>query len=128
MIVNRLVSRVLGLLFVAVGLVLVSNPELVSNAPVPEDTFEAVERRIWWGLIVGFGLLLLFHAEVQPWQRTLVATGTALVLGLLVARLVGIALDGSVAKQWVYVGIELAILLPLLWLYLRKRRSTPTDS
>ena len=122
MIVNRLISRMIGGILILAGLILIANPELVSSKPVPTDIFEAIERRIWWGLIVGFGVLLLFHHQLRPWLQTLAATLSALVVGLLVARLLGIILDGSVLKQWLYVVIELVILAPLLWWYFRLRR------
>ncbi|MDO6460505.1 hypothetical protein Q4485_07350 [Granulosicoccaceae sp. 1_MG-2023] len=44
-----------------------------------------------------------------------------LMAGLLLARLIGITLDGSVLKQWLNVGIELVLLLPLVWWYLKTR-------
>jgi len=113
----------LGVALMILGVTLVANPEIVSNKPVPNTTFEAIERRIWWGLIVGVGFLFLFHHQLQPWQLTLAAASSSLMFGLLLARLIGIALDGSVVKQWVYVGIELAILVPLLWWYFSVRRA-----
>lgn len=118
---SSLVFRLVGAVLILVGLTLVSNPELVSNKPIPTDTFEAIERRIWWGLFIGVGCLLLFHHQLRPWLPTLAAASCSLLFGLLVARLVGIALDGSVAKQWLYVGVEVAILVPLVWWYLSVR-------
>ncbi len=116
-----LIIRVIGIVLIIVGIVLVWNPELVSKQPIPEDTFAATERRIWWGLIIGAGILLMFHHDIQPWMATIAATASALLFGLLIARLIGIMLDGSVLKQWINVGIELVMLLPLLWWYLRVR-------
>ena len=118
---STLVFRLVGAALILVGIVLASNPELVSNKPVPDDTFEAVERRIWWGLFIGFGILLQFHHQFLPWQPTLSATIVSLLVGLLIARFIGIALDGSVAKQWLNVGIELVILVPFVWWYLKVR-------
>ena len=115
------IFKVIGVVVLIVGVVLVWNPELISRKPVPENTFEATERRIWWGLIIGVGTLLLSHHQLQPWMATLAATGSALLFGLLVARLIGILLDGSVVKQWINVGIELVLLVPLVWWYLRVR-------
>ena len=115
------ILRLIGVAFIIVGIVLVLNPELISNKPIPDDTFEAIERRIWWGLFIGFGSLLLFHHQLQPWIPTLAATLSSLLFGLLVARLIGIVLDGSVAKQWLNVGIEVVILVPLVWWYLKVR-------
>lgn len=118
---TKLILRLLGVVLIIAGVVLVSNPELVSNKPIPSGTFEAIERRIWWGLLIGMGCLLLFHHQFLPWGMTIAATGSSLLFGLLVARLIGIGLDGSVAKQWLYVGIEVAMMAPLVWWYLRVR-------
>ena len=118
---SNLILKVLGCVLIVIGLTLVTNPELVRSKPVPADTFEAIERRIWWGLFIGVGLLILFHHQLSPWQPTLAATACSLLVGLLIARLIGIALDGSVAKQWLYVGVELVILAPLVWWYLAVR-------
>ena len=72
-------------------------------------------------MFISAGILLLLHRRVQPWLQTVAAVGSALIFGLLVARLIGIVMDGSVAKQWMYVGIECVILAPLLWWYFRLR-------
>ncbi len=113
--------RLTGIALIIIGITLVWNPELVSNKTIPDDTFNAIERRIWWGLFIGFGTLLLFHHQLFPWLPTFLATCSALLFGLLIARLIGITFDGSVVKQWIYVAIEVAILLPLVWWYLRVR-------
>ena len=113
----NIILKSIGVLLIFAGIVLAWNPELISNKPVPNDIFEAVERRIWWGLLIGLGCLLLFHHQISPWQTTLAATGSSLLFGLLIARLIGIMLDGSVLKQWINVGIEIVIMIPLVWWY-----------
>ena len=118
---NALVITLLAVALILAGLILVCNPELASNKPIPSDNFQATERRIWWGLLIGFGMLLQFHHTWLPWAPSLAATGSALMVGLLVARLNGIALDGSAAKQWLNVGIEVVLLIPLVAWYLRVR-------
>ncbi|MEE1672550.1 hypothetical protein SNR37_001879 [Agarivorans aestuarii] len=121
MIETSLLLRGIGIALIIAGIVLVANPELISNKAIPDNTFEAIERRIWWGLIIGFGCLLMFHHQLQPWMTSLAAASASLMFGLLVARLIGIMLDGSVAKQWQNVGIELILLVPLVWWYLSVR-------
>ena len=118
MIESTLILRCVGILLVVTGLVLAANPELLSNKPIPDDTFQAIERRIWWGLLIGFGSLLLFHHQLQPWMTTIAAASASLMFGLLIARLIGIMLDGLVAKQWLNVAIEVILLAPLVWWYL----------
>jgi len=123
LIINSTISRVIGGILVLMGLIVTSNPEMLSDKPVPADTFEAIERRIWWGLIIGIGVLLILHHQLQPWLRTVAASLAALLFGMLVARLIGILLDGSVMKQWLYVGLELVILAGLMWWYRRFDKS-----
>lgn len=114
-------ARVVGLIVLIAGIVIVANPELITQKPIPDDTFEAIERRIWWGLIIGAGLLLVFNRQWSPWLPTLLITVVALLTGLLTARIIGIVLDGSLARQWFLVLVEVAIAAPLLWWYLRVR-------
>jgi hypothetical protein len=121
MIDGSLLLRCVGIALIVIGTTLVWNPELVSHKPIPSDAFQATESRIWWGLLIGFGALLLLHQRLHPWIPTLAATGSALLSGLLVARLIGIMLDGPVLKQWINVGIEVVLLVPLVWWYLRVR-------
>ena len=81
---NIVIFRVVGAVLIIFGIVLAANPELISNKPVPNDIFKAVERRIWWGLFIGFGLLLQFHHQLVPWQATIAATLSSLLVGLLI--------------------------------------------
>src|SRR5690554_5444374 len=90
---HGLILKIVGLIIVIMGAILSYNPELFSNKAIPEDPFEATERRILWGLLMGVGLLVLFYHQIQPWLLTLVAIGIALTLGVLMARLIGIVLD-----------------------------------
>jgi len=73
-------------------------------------------------LLIGLGLLLLFNKQWSPWLPTLLISTVALIVGMLVARLIGIALDGSVQKQWILVLVELAVGAALLWWYFRVRK------
>ena len=111
--------KIIGFFVFAAGIVLASSPELISSKPVPEDIFRAVERRIWWGVLIGLGLIPLFHGTVKPWLPTIIAVGGALTFGVLIARLIGIALDGSVLKQWFWVAVEFVILIAL-WVWYSK--------
>jgi 4-amino-4-deoxy-L-arabinose transferase-like glycosyltransferase len=118
---GTLIFKILGGLLILVGVILASNPELVSNKPVPEDIFKAVERRVWWGLFISAGTLVMFHHPLQPWIVTFVATSIAITFGLLAARLIGIMLDGSVPKQWFWVIVEAIALGGLVWWYAKVR-------
>lgn len=116
-----LAIRLLGVVLLAIGLTLGVNPELVSNTPVPDDVFKAVERRVWWGVLIGLGILPFFHRQLSPWLLTVVAVGCAITLGILLARLLGIVLDGSVLKQWIWAAVELVVLVVLIISYSKLR-------
>jgi hypothetical protein len=118
---DRLSYNIAGAALIAVGVLLASNPEWVSNKPVPADTCRAVERRVWWGLFIGAGVLVIGLHQLRPWLATYVGVSAAMTFGLLVARLIGIALDGGVAKQWFWVAVEVVILAGLLWWYEKVR-------
>ena len=119
---NSLFLKLIAVVLIIVGIMLVWNPELVSKKAIPTNAFDAIERRVWWGLLIGLGSMLLFHRQLQPWTMTIAAMGSSLFVGLLVARLIGIMLDGSVVKQWIYVGIEIVIMVPFIWWYFSFRR------
>lgn len=119
---ETLLYKAFAAVLILAGVVLVANPELLSNKPVPEDIFRAVERRVWWGLFIGAGSLMLFHHALKPWLLSYVAVSVAMTFGLLVARLIGIGLDGSVPKQWLWVAVEVVVLLLLLAWYAKIRR------
>ncbi len=114
-----LTLKIIGFFVFAAGIVLAWSPELISSKPVPEDIFRAVERRVWWGVLIGLGLIPFFHGTVKPWLPTIIAVGGALTFGVLIARLIGIAVDGSVVKQWFWVAVEFVILIAL-WAWYSK--------
>lgn len=118
---HKIFLQIAGFLLLVTGVVLTYNPELVSSKPVPEDTFQAVERRVRWGLLIGFGMLLMFHHQIKPYWLTVAALGMTLTLGALIARVMGLALDGSVPRQWMWVVVELAMVVGFGFWYVNQR-------
>ncbi|PWQ96922.1 DUF4345 family protein [Leucothrix pacifica] len=107
---HKIFLQVAGFIILLLGFVLTYNPELVSSKPIPEDTFQAVERRVRWGFLIGFGVLLMFHHQVKPYWFV-AALGMTLTLGAMISRVMGIALDGSVPRQWMWVVVELVMVI-----------------
>ncbi|MEE1673075.1 hypothetical protein SNR37_002488 [Agarivorans aestuarii] len=108
---SKIFFQMAGGILLILGAILSYNPELVSSKPIPDDTFGAVERRVRWGFLMGFGMLLIFHHQLTPLLFTLAALGMTLTLGALIARVMGIALDGSVPRQWMWVIVELIMVI-----------------
>lgn len=93
--------------------------EPLTGGPEPAaNTFETIERRIRGGMLLGIGVAFIARTELRPWSVT-IATGVLyFALGALVARILGLILDGDDARQWLYVVVE-AVMIALagLWLW-----------
>ena len=114
--------RIIGLLIAVAGLVLAAVPTLVNDPGPAADTYAAIERRVWYGAIAGFGALLVARTSLKPWVETIAAFVFWIVAGFLAARVIGLALDGiDSGKQWLWTAIEVAICV-VAWLFLRHRQ------
>lgn len=114
--------RIIGLLIAVAGLVLATAPTLVSDPGPAADTYAAIERRVWYGAIAGFGALLVARTSLKPWVETIAAFVFWIVAGFLAARVIGLALDGiDSGKQWLWTAIEVALCV-VTWMFLRHRR------
>ncbi|QHJ10702.1 hypothetical protein FX988_00922 [Paraglaciecola mesophila] len=118
---NKIILQVVGFIILFLGGVLSYNPELVSSKPIPVDTFQAVERRVRWGFLMGTGMLLIFHHQITPYFFTVAALGMTLTLGALISRVMGIVLDGSVLRHWMWVAIELIMVIGFGIWYAKQR-------
>jgi cell division protein FtsW (lipid II flippase) len=104
------ILRIFGGLLALGGLVLIFAPTLAYDPGPPPDAFAAVERRIPWGALLGFGLLLVFRTRLMPWAATVASFVLWMVVGVIIARLAGMALDGAGGgKQWMWVGVEAVV-------------------
>ncbi len=113
--------QIVGFIIFLLGFILTYNPELVSRNPIPEDTFRAIERRVRWGFLMGGGMLLMFHHQITPYLFTVAALGMTLTLGALISRVIGIVLDGSAPRQWMWVVIELIMVVAFGVWYIKQR-------
>ena len=118
---QKIALQIIGLIVLISGFVLTYNPELVSNKPIPEDTFRAIERRVWWGLLIGFGSMLIFHQQIKPCFLTMAVLCITLTSGVLISRLMGIFLDGSVPRQWMWVAVEVVMIIVFAIWYLKQK-------
>jgi hypothetical protein len=116
--------RIVGGLVAVIGLVLAAAPTLVSDPGPAADTYEAIERRVWYGAIAGVGALVVARTRLRPWRDTLAHVVLWLVGGFLTARCIGLVLDGTDSgMQWVWVGVEGALVIAAA-VYLARRRAT----
>ncbi|GEA58826.1 DUF4345 family protein [Vibrio comitans] len=118
---HKIFLQVAGFIVLLLGAVLSYNPELVSSKPIPEDTFQAIERRVRWGFVMGIGMLLMFHHQVSPFLLTAAALGMTITIGALISRGIGIVIDGSSPRQWMWVVVELAMVIAFAVWYVKQR-------
>jgi len=82
------------------------------------DVFEAIERRVRGGMVLGVGLAFLGVTALRPWSTSIPAAIFYWVAGALAARLIGLVVNGTVPKQWLLVAAEAVIMaVAALWLW-----------
>ncbi len=119
--------RIVGLVVAVVGVAAAVCPHWfgpLTGGPAPAaDLFEAVERRVRGGMVLGVGLVLVAVTALRPWSVSVPSAIFYFITGALAARVLGIVLDGTSAKQWLWVSVE-AVVLALIaaWLW---RASAP---
>lgn len=111
-----------GVVMAVLGIVMAAFPGWfggLTGGPEPAaDTFEAIERRVRGGMVLGVGLIFIARTELRPWSVTIASVLFYFMLGALLARVLGLIVDGVVAKQWSLVAIEVGVMaLASLWLW-----------
>ena len=119
------VFRIIGIGLAVLGVVAAVVPDWfvpITGAPEsPGDVFEAVERRVRGGMVLGLGLCFIAITALRPWSTSIPKAIFYLMAGALVARLFGMLVDGAVPKQWFYVAVEVVVMaVAALWLWRRK--------
>ena len=84
----------------------------------PADLFEAVERRVRGGMVLGVGLCFLAIPALRPWSVSIPTALFYFMAGALAARLLGLLVDGAVPRQWLMVAVEAGVMtLAAVWLW-----------
>ena len=114
--------RILGIVLAIVGVVASAFPSwfgpLTGGPEAPADVYEAIERRVRGGMVLGLGLMFIGIPSLRPWSASIPLVILYFMTGALAARLLGLIVDGAVPKQWLLVAIETgAMTLVALWLW-----------
>lgn len=91
----------------------------LTGGPEPAaDTFEAIERRVRGGMLLGIGLTFIARTELRPWSITIASLIFYFMLGALLARILGLIVEGIDSRQWMLVAVETgAMTLAALWMW-----------
>ena len=69
-------------------------------------------------MVLGIGLALIARTELRPWSVTIASGIFYFMLGALLARILGLIVEGIDSKQWLYVAIAAVLMaLAALWLW-----------
>jgi hypothetical protein len=115
-------STLFGIALAVLGVAAAAFPgwfgPLTGGPEPPVGVFEAVERRVRGGMVLGVGLSCLALNALRPWSTSLPTALFYLMAGALAARLLGLLVDGVVPKQWLLVAVEAVVMAgAALWLW-----------
>ncbi|RMF57386.1 MAG: DUF4345 domain-containing protein [Bacteroidetes bacterium] len=114
-------SQIFGIVLAVLGILAAVFPNwfgpLTGGAEAP-DVFEAVERRVRGGMLLGVGLCFIAITALRPWSISIPTALFYFMAGALAARLLGLLIDGVVPKQWLFVAVEAGVMtVAALWLW-----------
>ena len=114
--------RILGIALTVLGVAASVFPAwfgpLTGGPEPPVDVFEAIERRVRGGMVLGVGLCFLAMNGLSPWSTSFPTAIFLLMTGALAARLLGLFVDGAVPKQWLLVAVEAGVMtVAAIWLW-----------
>ena len=114
--------HIVGIALSVLGVVAAVFPDwfgpLTGGPEPPADVFEAVERRVRGGMVLGVGLCFIAIPALRPWSVSLPTAIFYFMAGALAARLLGLLVDGAVPKQWLLVAVEAGVMTAAaLWLW-----------
>ena len=117
--------RMIGIIMSIIGLTGSFFPEwfsLITGASEPiDDIHETIERRVRAGMLLGFGLGFAAIPTLKPLNRSIPLGIFYFMTGALIARLIGIVIDGSVDRQWLLVGVEIVfMIIAAFWIYKKR--------
>ncbi|MBT8465383.1 MAG: DUF4345 family protein [Deltaproteobacteria bacterium] len=121
--------RIFGIVLAVVGVIVAVFPSwfgpLTGGPEPPADVFEAIERRVRGGMVLGVGLAFISVTALRPWSTSIPLVIFYFMTGALAMRLLGLILDGTVPKQWLLVAVEAVVMaVAAFWLW-RSSGSSP---
>jgi len=114
--------RIFGIVLAVLGVVAAVFPgwfgALTGGPEPPVNAFEAVERRVRGGMLLGVGLCFIAMTALGPWSTSIPTAIFYFMTGALAARLLGLLVDGAVPKQWLWVAVEAGVMaVAAIWLW-----------
>ncbi|WP_316807114.1 hypothetical protein [Pedobacter agri] len=113
--------KIAGVLLLVTGFVFTIKPQLVSYIPESITAYQMIEKRVMWGILIGLGILGIFNHQIDSLKAGIFAFLAALTLGIIIARIIGLLMDGFYLKQLLWFGIEILLLVFFAILYSKQK-------
>ena len=107
----NILLKILGVILLIAGFFLVYKPALIGTSSFPSEPYQRIEHRVKWGFLVGVGLFFVFQDQWNSLRPPFFALLSALTIGIMIARIMGVFLDGFYGRQMLWLGIELGFLI-----------------
>ena len=113
----NLLFKIIGIILLIAGFVLTIKPNLITTIPESITSYQMIEKRVMWGILIGLGIFGIFHHQIDSWKPGVFALLSAVTLGIIIARIVGLLMDGFFIQQLWWLLIEAAALLVFGFFY-----------
>lgn len=113
----NLLIKIIGIIMLIVGFAFTIKPNLVSTIPESVSSYQMIEKRVMWGMLIGLGIFAIFYHQIDAWKPGIFALLSAVTLGIIIARIIGMFMDGFYTKQLLWFGIEFIFLVIFAILY-----------
>ena len=116
----NLFLKIAGIIILIAGVMLTIKPNLISTMSESISPYQMIEKRVMWGILMGLGLFgLVLNHQHDSWKTGIFALLATITSGIIIARIIGLLMDGFFAKQLLWLGIESVFLAIFAILYCR---------
>ncbi|UFH57796.1 DUF4345 family protein [Spirosoma sp. KNUC1025] len=114
--------KLAGVGLLVTGLLLAIRPDFFGKFSTSLNAYQMIEKRVKWGVLIGMGGFMIVYTNWVSWNLLASALLLSITLGIILARLIGFALDGFFTKQSYWLLIEIVALV-IFWLLYWKQRN-----
>jgi hypothetical protein len=121
LLIMNLFLKIVGVILLCAGFVLAIKPDLFGKLATPFGSYQMIEKRVKWGMLIGLGGFMFVHSNWTSWGLLVLALLIFITLGIILARLIGFVLDGIFVKQIYWLMIEVIALITFEFLYWKQK-------
>ena len=117
----NILLKIVGVVLAIVGFILTIKPNLVTTISESVTPYQMIEKRVIWGSLIGLGIFLMSSHHLESWKTGIFAFLSALTLGIIISRIIGLMMDGFYLKQLLWLATEIIFLVIFGLLYWKNK-------